>query len=109
MAKDARRWRRWGESEARAVLGELARSEESEAAFARRRGIGRQRLRYWRQRLAVPQQPAAFVAVELPAAASLAKEIAIRVGDVSVCVREDFDVEHLARIVEALGRRIRSC
>jgi hypothetical protein len=50
----------------------------------------------------------AFVAVKLPAtatAAAAAKEIAVRAGDVSVCVREDFDIEHLVRIVEALNRR----
>lgn len=36
-----------------------------------------------------------------------AKEIAIHVGDVAVFVREELDVEHVARLVEALGRRAR--
>jgi hypothetical protein len=51
----------------------------------------------------------AFVPVDLHSAVKMATEIAIRVGDVAVCVREDLDVEHIARLVEALGRRARGC
>lgn len=90
------------------MLGQLASSGESEASFCRRRGIGRARLRYWRRRLATTRPLPAFVPVELPSSVA-AKEIAIRVGDVSVCVREDLDVEHVARLVGALGRRVRGC
>lgn len=105
----AKRWQRWSESEARGVLEELARSGESEASFCRRRGIGRQRLRYWRQRLATRKPGPAFVPIDVRAAIEVATEITIRVGDVAVCVREDLDVEHVARLVEALGRRARGC
>jgi hypothetical protein len=105
----AKGWRQWGESEARAVLGQLASSGESEASFCRRRGIGRERLRYWRRRLATMRPLPAFVPVELPSSVAMAKEITIRVGGVAVCVREDLEVEHVARLVEALGRRTRGC
>ena len=106
----AKRWRRWGESEARAVLEEFVRSEESEASFCQRLGIGRQRLRYWRQQLATRKSEPAFVPIDLgPAVHVTTTEIAIRVGDVAVCVREDLDVEHVARLVEALSRRTREC
>lgn len=93
------------------MLEELTRSGESEASFCRRRGIGRQRLRYWRERLATSRPGPAFVPVDVRSAVEVAtaKEIAIRVGDVAVFVREDLDVEHVARLVEALGRRARGC
>lgn len=108
MAK-SRAWTRWTEAEARAALVELARSGESEHAFARRKGISRQRVRYWRERLGQLAAKPAFVAVDVAAARVAGEEITIRVGEVSVCVREDLDVDHLARIVEALGRRTRGC
>lgn len=100
---------RWTEAEGRAALVEFARSGETELAFARRKGISRQRLRYWRKQLGQPAAKPAFVAVDLPAARTAGREIAILVGDISICVREDLDVDHLARIVEALGRRNRGC
>lgn len=108
MAK-SRRWKRWTEAEARAALVELAQSGESEHAFARRKGISRQRLRYWRGLLGRRTAKPAFVAVDLPAVRPVGDEIAIRVGEIAICVREDLDVDHLARIVEALGRRTRGC
>lgn len=107
-ARDTRRWRRWSETEARAALAELARSGESEVAFARRHGVSTQRLRYWRKQLASAGRPA-FVAVALPEATNAGERIAIQVGGVSVCVREDLDVEHLAQIVGALARQARGC
>lgn len=109
MAKDDRgeaQRSRWTEREARAALEEFASSGESELAFARRRGISRQRVRYWRERLegagvATPR----FVAVAMPVAPSMATAtIEIRTGSVSVCVREDFDVERVARLVRALSQ-----
>lgn len=121
MAKerDTRQWRRWSETEARAALAELERTGESDAAFARRHGISTQRLRYWRKQVEatrrthavvqrVRERPA-FVAVKVPEAKVAAEEIAIRVDGISVCLREDFDVEQLARIVDALARRSRAC
>jgi len=38
---------RWSRAEGRAVLDDWQRSGESLAAFARRRGVQEQRLRYW--------------------------------------------------------------
>lgn len=97
---------RWTETEARVALEELARSGESEVAFAQQRGYSNQRLRYWKKQLGISTKPA-FVAVAMPAARPPLK-IEIRLGAVSVCVREDLDVEHLARIVDALAR-VREC
>ncbi len=117
MAREATRpaaRRKWTEADARAALAEWRRSGESEFAFARQRGFSPQRLRYWRSRLgAAPIQssaPPAFVAVEMPVAARGAPrpKIEIHIGAMSVCVREDLAVEHLARIVGALAR-IRPC
>jgi transposase-like protein len=46
--------RRWREAEGRAMVDAWRRSGESLAAFARRRGVQEQRLRYWIDRLSVP-------------------------------------------------------
>jgi hypothetical protein len=43
---------RWSEAEAQVVLDEWRRSGESLAGFARQRGVGDQRLRYWIGQLA---------------------------------------------------------
>jgi len=98
-----RRWRQWSEEQARGALEELAASGESTAGFARRKGISTQRLAYWKKRLAEPAKPE-FVAVALPAAVAASIEIAA--GGVVVRVREDLDVEHVAWLVEAIGRRV---
>jgi hypothetical protein len=113
MAKDASGvGQRWTETEARAALADLARSGQSELAFARGRGFSRQRVRYWKSRLgvstskpktAVSPKPG-FVAVAMPVVARAPTKIEIHVGELSVRVREDLDVEHLARIVGALMR-----
>lgn len=50
--EDGRMSEIWDESEARRSLGELARSGESIAQFARRRRISAQRIYYWKKRLA---------------------------------------------------------
>jgi hypothetical protein len=107
MAKDARgevRRSRWTEREARAALAEIAGSGESELAFARRRGISRQRLRYWRERLEGVVRKPAFVAVAMPLAARAGATIEIGMGEITVRVREDLDVAHVARLVVALSR-----
>ena len=105
-------WRQWSEAEARAHLEELRRTAESAVGFARRKGVSPQRLAYWKTRLASAkgsETKAAFVAVTMPATPSTCGEIEIRVGGVAVIVREGCDVEHVARVVEALGGRTRPC
>lgn len=97
-----RRWRQWTEQQARAALDELAASGESAAVFARRKGVSVQRVAYWRKRLASPAG-AKFVAVALPAATS-PSWIEIAAAGVVVRVREELGVEHVARLVEAIGR-----
>jgi hypothetical protein len=117
MARDATRPAarpKWTEPEARAALEQWRRSGQTEHAFARQRGFSPQRLRYWRSRLpaATAQRnstaPEAFVAVAMPVAARGTSKIEIHVGELLVCVREELDVEHLARIVGALAR-LRAC
>jgi len=105
-------WHQWTEDEARAALAELARSGESVAEFARSRGFSTQRVRYWKKRLAATAVVPAFVPVRLPVAVArtvAATTIEIASGGVTVRVREDLDVEHLARIVEALSGRAGRC
>ncbi|SRR6266487_4108312 len=101
-------WRQWTEEEGRAALAELARSGEGIVQFARSRGISMGRLAYWKKRLGEgPSGLPAFV--EVPLAAAGRGQIEIAHEGVVVRVREDLDVEHLARIVEALARRPRVC
>jgi hypothetical protein len=104
-------WRRWNEDDARAALAELAKTEESAVAFARRKQISTQRLHYWKKRL--KESPSAstpaFVAVTMPATQSSRSEIEIRVGAIAIVVRAGYDVEEISRLVEALSRRTRAC
>jgi transposase-like protein len=97
-------WRQWTEDEAREALAELASTGESAASFARRRGISTQRLAYWKKRLGSGTGPK-FVAVALPAATS-PMWIEIAACGVVVRIREQLDVEHVARLVDAIGRRV---
>ena len=96
-------WQRWSEKEAREALNELAASEESAVGFAQRKGISTQRIAYWKKRLA-GERATDFLAVTLPSTSGASIEIAA-VG-VVVRVREELDVEHVARLVGAIGRRV---
>jgi hypothetical protein len=98
-----RRWRQWTEREARAALDEFAASGERVADFARGKGVSSQRLAYWRKRLAA-RGATEFVAVALPTVAA-SRWIEVMAEGVVVRVREDVDVEYVARLVEAIGRR----
>jgi len=105
-------WRQWSEAEGRAHLEEFRRTAESAVGFARRKGISTGRLTYWKKRLASAKDretKPAFVAVTMTATPNTRAEIEIRVASVTVIVREGCDVEHVARVVEALGRRTRPC
>jgi hypothetical protein len=104
-------WPRWTEDEARTALAELARSGQSMAEFARCRGFSTARIRYWKERLGATAAIPAFVPVSLPVAtgAMVRPTIEIIARDVTVRVREDLDVEHVARLVEALANRSRGC
>jgi hypothetical protein len=104
-------WRRWSEGEARAAFAELAETKETAVAFARRKQISTQRLQYWKKRVksSLPSRTTpAFVAVAMPAS-SVRGEVEIRVGDIAVVVHEGCDVEEVARLIEALSRRMRAC
>ena len=107
--KVGRAWQRWTEDEARAALGELARNGESAEAFARRRGISTQRLRYWKKRLAgsATAEPA-FVALTLPEV-PMARQLEVRIDEVVIAVHGGFDVAQVASLVAAIIRRRRAC
>jgi hypothetical protein len=99
-----RRWRQWSEAEARAALAELDGSGESAKRFASRKGVSTQRLAYWRKRLA--DSGTTFVAVPLPEAGR-GGHVEIALDGVVVRVREEVEVDHVARLVVAIARRAR--
>jgi len=99
-------WNQWTTDEAKAALADYAASGESMAEFSRSRRVSIRRLTYWRKRLAKAESPA-FVEVTVPAPARPQIEI-VRDG-VVVRVREDLEVAHLVRIVEALATQRRGC
>ena len=96
----------WGEEEARRSLTELARSGQTIAEFARRRGISAQRVYYWKKRLAETRTPA-FVAI--PLAPAGAGQIEIVADGITIRVREDLDLDLLVEILEIAARRNRGC
>jgi hypothetical protein len=99
-----RKWRQWREDDARAALAELDASGESLNRFAACKGVSTQRLVYWRKRLA--DSGTTFVAVPLPESRSRS-HVEIAVDGLVVRVREDLDVDDLARLVVAIARRAR--
>jgi transposase-like protein len=104
-----RRWQRWTEDEARSALHDLAESGVSAAKFAESHGFCAQRFAYWRKRLR-RAGPTTFVAVRLqPTASTLTgrEYIEISADGMSIRVREDLDVKHVVRLVDALARRAR--
>lgn len=107
-ADGRRRWEHWTEEQGQAALEELKLSGMSMRQFAQSKGVTTQRIAYWKKRLA-DVRSTTFVAVPLPAgvrSAGLAgpSQIEIGLGAITIRVREDLDVEHLARIVGALAR-----
>lgn len=101
--------RRWTEEEAREVLVELRASGESVAGFCRRTGVCHQRIAYWRKRMSRPAKAemaeTSFVAVDV-AGVTRSKWLELVAAGVVLRVREELDVEHVARLVEAIGRRV---
>ena len=109
MTSKKRRRVRWTEAKARGVLKDLAECGLSVEAFMRSRGVTRHKLEYWKERLA--ERPAvAFVPVALPErAAARPGTLDILVGSIVVRVREDLDVERVAKLVRALSGDAPSC
>jgi hypothetical protein len=104
---------RWSDHDARSALSEQAKSGMTAEDFAEGKGYSAQRLTYWKKRLSA--SPAvSFVPVELPVAAMSTpapRHIEISCDAVVIRVREDLDVEHVARIALALttAGRARRC
>lgn len=100
----------WTEAEAQAVLEAYEASGLSVAEFARRHGLGPQRLRWWKKRRAEEAAPAlSFVPVHVaapppetqraPGAASM--EVLLARGR-RIRVEPGFDADALARLVRTL-------
>ena len=104
-----RRWRQWSEQEARELLAEFAASQQTAAAFSRRKGVSSGRIAYWRKRLdgssLVLRETTDFVAVDL-AAVGTSRCLEIVAAGVVVRMREDLDADQVARLVQAIGRRV---
>ena len=113
--------RNWTEAKAREVFAELRASGESLAKFARRKEIPPQRLSYWSKRLTplasrfsaffparngMPETKFVAVALPAPLAATSPAWIELAVGPAVVRMREGLDVDHVARLVEAIARRV---
>jgi hypothetical protein len=100
------RWTQWKEPEARKALEAWRCSGLSATAFCARAGYSATRLRYWSERLgeAPPARSSAvsFVPVAL-GEVHRARKIEIECRGVVLRVREDLEVEHVARLVAALA------
>jgi hypothetical protein len=103
--------RHWSESLARRLITACDLDPRGVVAFCRRRGISRERLRYWRQRLAAEVvTPGTGPFVELRAA-SLPDSGPVREPRIVVHLREGvwlevgvgFDASLLRSVVEALS------
>jgi hypothetical protein len=107
-----RRWKQWKEPEARRALTGWRRSGLSAAAFCAREGYSETRLRYWCARLDEQQDErlptVSFVPVPM-GTSQRARHIEIERGGVVLRVREDLDVEQVARLVTALGAAGQTC
>lgn len=94
--------RRWTAVEARAALSAQRSSGLSASAFARREGLGAQRLRAWTRRLEARSSPTvAPTFIEVARGVSEPIEAVLRSG-VVLRVAETVDPKALRRIVEAL-------
>ncbi len=101
----------WTQAEAQAVLEACEASGLSVAEFARRHGLGAQRLRWWKKRRAEEAGPALkFVPVQVAtgsspeaqrAAGTACMEVVLTRGR-RVRVEPGFDAQALARLVRAL-------
>jgi len=108
--------RRWTRADAEEMIVELAAAGGAIAPFAREHGINAQRVRWWRDRVAVREAPAVrFAPVRIVANAPHVADaggsahgtdaIEIAVGEVVVRVREGFDDSMLRRVLAALRSR----
>ncbi len=107
-----RGWRQWKESDAREALAQWRRSGLSAAAFCAREGYSQTRLRYWLERLGEQRGARATSVSFVPVAwenCGRGRQIEIERQGVVVRVREDLDVEHVARLVAALAAAERPC
>jgi transposase len=105
-AKRLRRRAPWTEDEARATIEAWSSSGESLAGFARRHGLGSERIRWWQRRLVVGEQrgrdSVALVPVTVVGGAAPAI-FEVVVGDLVVRVPAEFDAAALRRLLDALS------
>lgn len=99
----------WTTDEGEAVVAAFRSSGESVAAFARSRGLGPERLRWWCKRLrsgSPPEQSISLVPVTIVGGGAIAPTATFDVAVAGVVVRvpPDFDEPALRRLVQALTR-----
>tara|TARA_B100000609_G_C17214149_1_gene435605 strand:+ start:550 stop:900 length:351 start_codon:yes stop_codon:yes gene_type:complete len=96
------------ESEARRFLDAASRSGLERAAWARQHGINARSLNAWRlvvdrKDRANERAPLEFLElVPTPRAARPSSPLGLRVGDVQIDVPDDFDQDHLRRILQVV-------
>jgi hypothetical protein len=115
--RQARRWRQWSPEEAQGVLAEWRASGLPLGRFARQRGVGAERLRWWKKRLGdwseaggeVPALVPMVLSEPVPAVAAGKAPVVVRVpGGMVVEVAEPAAVsaEWLAVVVSQLSRAL---
>ena len=106
--RKSRRARKWTEAQARAALQAWRKSGQSIEQFAKGMNVSGQRVGYWKKRLGEKSQ-VAFVPIHTEPETLTAPlgHIEIEHGSVVLRVRESLDVEHVARLVDALTRKSR--
>jgi hypothetical protein len=105
-------WKQWKEPEARRALCAWRLSGLSVAAFCAREGYSETRLRYWSVRLGEQQAEQSTMVSFVPVALGDARRtghIEIERSGVVLRVREDLDVEYVARLVAALAAAAQTC
>lgn len=97
----------WRKEDAERVLEALRRSGESVPAFARRHGVGPERIAYWQERVAEVEAPVLVPMIVRAAAptASVGVAVTVAIGGVRVEVADAARVPPawLAALVGALG------
>jgi len=102
-------WKQWKEPDARRALAAWRLSGLSVAAFCAREGYSETRLRYWSTRLEDQQAERSTTVSFVPVAlekVGRAGHIEIERNGVVLRLREDLDVEHVARREGSVQRRI---
>lgn len=116
--KQARRWQQWSPEEAQGVLAEWRASGLPLGRFARQRGLGAERLRWWKKRLGEWSEKAGgeeralvpmVLSEPIPAVAARTAPVVVRVTGGTVVEVEDpaaVSAEWLGMLVSQVSRAL---